>query len=85
MSELVQHQKEKSRFAIHLEDGESVIEYHLKDGIIDYALNLSLDVLTGKDQAIDFKGRLAPTEAYGMFNTFVGLLAKNLTELLNWQ
>ena len=28
--------KEKSRFAIHLEDGESVIEYHLKDGIIDF-------------------------------------------------
>lgn len=59
----------------------SEVKDKVKNGLLDTTLNWALTQLSGEAQAIDF-GDFAPSEAYGLGNTFVSLLNTSIPEIL---
>ncbi len=53
----------------------------IEDGLLHVTLNETLSALSGEDQAIDW-GDLAPAEAYGVGNVFMGMLSSDLGEVI---
>lgn len=53
-----------------------------KDGLIHTGLNLGLTLASGKDQNVDW-GDLAPAEAYGMGDVFIGMVTMDIAEMVS--
>lgn len=63
------------------DDTPSEVRKPLEQGLFTMVLNTGLTMLSGKDQSVDWRD-MAPSEAYGIGNVFVGMLDTPISSIM---